>query len=154
MPVKITIGCALAALLLFMISGPRLSGQGSQATQPPTTKVLKTVPIKYSQPNSGAQMFKDYCASCHGADGKGGGPAVEFLKIPPPDLRMMARRNHGTYPATHVMSVLKFGPGSRAHGALDMPTWGPIFRSTDLNRDQSQLRIANLTGYIESIQEK
>lgn len=65
MPVRITIGCALAALLLFLISGPRLSGQGQKGTQPPTTKVLKTVPIKYTQPSSGAWMFKEYCASCH-----------------------------------------------------------------------------------------
>jgi mono/diheme cytochrome c family protein len=125
MPVRITIGCALAALLFFLISGPRLSGQGQEGTQPSTTKNLKKVPINYSRPDSGPQMFKDYCASCHGEDGRGNGPAIVFLKSPPPDLRTMTQRN-GKYPAEKVGSMLNFGPGSRAHGALDMPTWGPF----------------------------
>ena len=130
MPVKMTIGCAGAALLLLMMSGPRLSGQGPQETQPPTTKSLTIVPITYTQPNSGAQMFKSYCASCHGVEGRGDGPAVVFLKAPPPSLRTMAQRNNGEYPATKVVTMLKFGPGSQAHGAVDMPTWGaalPLF---------------------------
>jgi len=101
-------------------------------------------------------MFKEYCASCHGVAGKGDGPAVVFLKTPPPDLRTMAQRNKGKYPAAKVESMLRFGPGSEAHGALDMPTWGPIFRS--LNPDSRShvpdLRVHNLTGFIESIQEK
>jgi mono/diheme cytochrome c family protein len=156
MPVRITIGCALAALLLFLMSGPRLSGQGPQETQPPTTKVLKPVPIKYTKPSSGPQMFKEYCASCHGGDGRGNGPAVVFLKTPPPDLRTMTQRNNGKYPAEKVVSMLNFGPGSKAHGALDMPTWGPLFRSLDSSANDrfADLRVYNLTGFIESIQEQ
>ena len=99
-------------------------------------------------------MFKEYCASCHGADGRGNGPAVEFLKTPPPDLRIMAQRNHGKYPSLHVRAILTFGPGTHAHGALDMPTWGPLLRSLDSNQRFAELRIYNLTGFIESIQEK
>jgi len=151
MPVKITIGCAVAALLLLLLSGPRLSGQG-HGTQPPTTKSLKIVPISPSQPTSGAQMFKDYCASCHGVDGRGNGPAVTFLKTPPPDLRMMAKHNSGKYPAGQVMSTLTFGPGSPAHGDLNMPTWGQLFRDTD--KRLATLRIHNLTRFVESIQDK
>src|SRR5215475_2380558 len=106
MPVKLTIGCAVAALLLLITSGPALSGLGpQQGTQPPTTKVLKTIPIKYTEPDSGAQMFKEYCASCHGVTGKGDGPAVVFLKAPPPDLRTMAQRNKGKYPAAKVETM-------------------------------------------------
>ena len=71
--IKITLGCAAAALLTLMLTSPRLSGQG---TQPATTKSLKIVDITYTQPDSGPQMFKEYCASCHGAAGKGDGPAV------------------------------------------------------------------------------
>jgi mono/diheme cytochrome c family protein len=130
MPVKITIACTVAALLLLM-SALRLSGQAPQGTQPQTTKSLKTVPITYSKPDSGAHMFKDYCAACHGVDGKGNGPAVVFLKAPPPDLCTMAQRNKEKYPAGKVVYMLNFGPGSQAHGALDMPTWGPLFRSLD-----------------------
>src|SRR5262245_42734126 len=153
--IKLTIGCALAALLLIM-SGARLSGQDPQGTQPQTTKSLKIVHIKYTPPDSGPQMFKEYCASCHGLTGKGDGPAVEFLKTPPPDLRTMAQRNNGKYPGTKVVSMLTFGPGSQAHGDLDMPTWGPIIRflNTQSRAPVVELRVRNLTAYIESIQEK
>ena len=101
-------------------------------------------------------MFKDYCASCHGVDGKGNGPAVVFLKTAPPDLCTMAKRNSGKYPALKVVSMLKFGPGSQAHGALDMPTWGPLFRALDSESRApvADLRVHNLTGFIETIQEK
>jgi mono/diheme cytochrome c family protein len=36
-------------------------------------------------------MFKEYCASCHGADAKGHGPAVRALKVAPPDLTMLSK---------------------------------------------------------------
>lgn len=64
----------------------------------------------------------------------------------------MTQRNNGKYPAERVVSMLDFGPGSKAHGALDMPTWGPLFRSLDTNVDN--MRVSNLTGFIESNQEK
>jgi Cytochrome c len=149
------LSCALTALLLTT-SGPRLSGQSPQETQPPTKKSLQIVPLQKSQPTSGAQMFKDYCASCHGVDGRGNGPAVVFLKTPPADLRMIAQRNNGKFPATHVRSeILSFGPGTHAHGDLDMPIWGPLFRSRpDEHTGYDFLRIANLTDFIKSIQDK
>jgi|SRR5215472_7980688 len=149
-PVILT--CAVIALLLTM-SGPRLRGQSPQATQPPTKKSLKIVGVEHSRPDSGAQMFKDYCAACHGADGRGDGPAVVFLKTPPPNLRIMAQRNHGKYPAMIVNGILTLGPDStQAHGVLDMPTWGPLFRS--MPNGLAELRIDNLTRFIESIQDK
>ena len=52
--------------------------------------------------------------------------------------------------------MLNFGPGSQAHGALDMPTWGPLFHSLDWKGESSfvSLRVHKLTQFIESIQEK
>lgn len=99
-------------------------------------------------------MFKEYCASCHGVDGRGNGPAVGFLKTPPPDLRTMALRNNGRYPWPRVKAILTFGPGSNAHGALNMPTWEPLFRSLDKENEQVVVqRIYNLGKFIGSIQE-
>jgi putative copper export protein/mono/diheme cytochrome c family protein len=34
----------------------------------------------------GAALYPGHCASCHGADGRGGGPAASSLKEPPADL--------------------------------------------------------------------
>ena len=87
---------------------------------------------------SGEQMYKQYCAACHGADAKGHGPAASFLTTPPPDLTTLAKRHLGKFPFDYVSNVLKFGTGPSAHGASDMPTWGPIFRySTSRTKELS-----------------
>ena len=77
---------------------------------------VKTVPITRSDPSSGKQMFKDYCAACHGMDGKGNGPATEFLKAPPPDLTTMAKRNDGKFPESKFATILRFGTSAHPHG--------------------------------------
>jgi mono/diheme cytochrome c family protein len=46
-------------------------------------KTIQHVPIKPTSPVSGKGMFTSYCAACHGAEGKGNGPAAEALKTPP-----------------------------------------------------------------------
>lgn len=103
----------------------------------------------------GRQMFQDYCAACHGADGKGRGPVVPFFRLLPPDLTTLARRHDGVFPETYVTSVLLFGPGSAAHGSINMPVWGPIFRELDrYNEAAVRQRMKNLCEYLESIQEK
>ena len=38
------------------------------------------IPVNKTAPNNGKQMYKNYCAPCHGADGKGGGPVASSLK--------------------------------------------------------------------------
>ena len=105
---------------------------------------------------SGKTMYKQYCAACHGADGKGRGPAAaESLKTRPPDLTTLAKRHDGKFPYDYVTSVLRFGPGFSAHGSSAMPVWGPIFQYLD-NYDESAVRqrIKNLCDYLESMQEK
>src|SRR6185369_16691437 len=37
----------------------------------------------------GKRLFGQYCASCHGRDGKGEGPVAMALKGMPPDLTML-----------------------------------------------------------------
>ena len=51
---------------------------------------VKKTQVKPASPVSGAQMFKEYCAVCHGPGGKGDGPAATELKVPPPDLTALA----------------------------------------------------------------
>jgi hypothetical protein len=42
-----------------------------------------------------------------------------------------------------------------AHGNKDMPVWGPVFLQMGTHdAAQVQLRIRNLTKYLESIQQK
>jgi len=102
---------------------------------------------------TGEQMFKQYCAACHGKDGKGHGPLAAVLKTPPADLTTLAKRHDGKFPYQYVESVLQFGPGFPSHGSSDMPTWGPIFRYYD-KRDERVVkqRIHTLSEYIASLQ--
>ena len=104
---------------------------------------------------SGKAMYKQYCAACHGADAKGHGPVASSLNTRPPNLTTLAKRHEGKYPYDYVSGVLRFGPGSSAHGSADMPVWGPIFQYVD-NYDENAVRqrIKNLCDYLESIQEK
>jgi mono/diheme cytochrome c family protein len=96
-------------------------------------------------------MYKDYCAACHGMDGKGDGPAVEFLKAPPPDLRTLAQRDGGKYPALRVANTLRFRTSSDVHGKIDMPLWWLAFKSQKAN--VADLRVDNLTTFVKTLQQ-
>lgn len=104
---------------------------------------------------SGKQLYKQFCAACHGPDGKGHGPAAPALSKQPPDLTTLARRHGGNFPEDYVTSVLRFGPGFSAHGSSEMPVWGPIFQYLDnYNEAAVRQRIKNLCDYLQSLQEK
>jgi hypothetical protein len=47
-------------------------------------------------------------------EGKGDGPVGRFLKGPPADLRTLAQRNNGKYPADYVAAILRFENGQRS----------------------------------------
>ena len=116
-------------------------------------KEVKKIPVTATRADSAMDMFKTYCASCHGVDGKGHGPAAEALKMPPADLTVLKQKNGGTFPAGRVSRVVEGADVVTAHGSSDMPTWGPIFHSLDpSNAALTKLRISNLTKYIESMQ--
>ena len=117
-------------------------------------KEVKKVPVTSTRPDSAVDMFKTYCASCHGIDGKGHGPAADALKMPPADLTALRQKNGGKFPSGRVTRVIEGADTVTAHGSSDMPTWGPIFQSLDpTNGALTKLRIANLAKYIESMQQ-
>ena len=100
-------------------------------------------------------MYDSYCASCHGVDGKGDGPAAPALRTVPANLTTLAVKNGGTFPAAHVATEIQRGAMIPAHGSKEMPVWGPIFMTMGgHSAAQVQLRIRNLTNYLESIQAK
>ena len=41
-----------------------------------------------------------------------------------------------------------------AHGSKEMPIWGPIFHEIEFDRDLGNVRLENITQYVESIQRK
>ena len=140
----------LCALFSLLLAASAARAQNTQTT-------IKPVPVKPTSAASGEKMFNEYCAACHGKNAKGDGPAAPALKVPPPDLTTLAQRNGGKYPAMQVQTILHFGAEAHAaHGSQDMPVWGPIFgsMSESSNSSEVQLRIANLTNYLETLQVK
>ena len=124
---------------------------GTSFANQTTAKV--TIPVNKTAATSGQQMFTSYCAPCHGTDGRGHGPAAAALRTQPMDLTTISKNNHGKYPDTRVVTVLRFGTEVQAHGSAEMPVWGPILgKMNQTNRQEKDLRISNLSRYLESIQ--
>ncbi len=108
-----------------------------------------------NEPVSGKQLYNSYCALCHGSDGKGGGPFSPQLKIWPPDLTQLAKKNKGVFPEMHVEEAIDGEFAKPSHGTAEMPIWGPVFRSmAHGHKDSARVRIGALLKYLESIQEK
>ena len=134
---------------LVVLCGAMLAWGQDQATS------VKHTTIKPTSPSSGKEMYLNYCAVCHGKDGKGAGPAAEALKTPPTDLTLLSQKNGGKFPAAHVSTVIR-GEGSvSAHGSKDMPVWGPLFRKLDQgDTGVYEMRVANITKFLETLQAK
>lgn len=133
--------------ILFAAVGVMMGQEQSKVT-------IKKVPAPHTSPASGKEMYINYCASCHGKDGKGNGPAAAAFKIPVTDLTTLAKGNKGVFPSAHVSTMLTEGDGP-AHGSADMPVWGPVFRSMNAGDEaQVQQRVVNLTDYLKSLQVK
>jgi len=102
---------------------------------------------------SGADLFRFYCATCHGNGGKGDGPVVASLKTQPPDLTTITVRHGGHFPSE---DLLRFVAGDDrlvdAHGSREMPVWGPIFQSLEPHDRLTRIRLENVVAFIESIQ--
>jgi len=112
-----------------------------------------TTTVKKTTATSGEQMYVNYCASCHGVNGKGDGPAAAALKMPPTDLTALSRNNHGEFPETHIVTVLEYGSEIPSHGSAGMPVWGPILGQMEkVNPQVKQLRISNLIRYLKTLQ--
>lgn len=114
---------------------------------------IKKTPIPYTNPASGQEMYLTYCASCHGKDAKGNGPATPALKTSPTDLTTMAIRNGGKFPSMRVGAILRGQEDLSAHGSKDMPVWGPLIKSRCLGQPELALRLKNLTDYLKSVQQ-
>jgi mono/diheme cytochrome c family protein len=75
----------------------------------------------------GRDLFLRYCASCHGADAKGDGPAAAALQPPPADLTRLRERYGDSNPLRQTLAAIDGRRPVRAHGDSAMPVWGQIF---------------------------
>lgn len=136
----------LMILVVLGLSFVLASAQMKHQVQPPTQRPIRPV--------DGVTIFRNYCAPCHGLDGRGKGPVSGALRDVVPDLTTLSRRNGNTFPATHVRNTIMFGTDElmRAHGTKQMPIWGPVFHEIEFDQDLGNVRLENVTKYLESIQ--
>lgn len=108
-----------------------------------------------SEPRDGAQLFRTYCASCHGESARGDGPVAEQLRKPVPDLTTYTARNNGVFPGERVRQIID-GRGIPAHGNREMPVWGDGFRSAGgrLGPEAVKARIDAILRYLQAIQQR
>jgi hypothetical protein len=108
------------------------------------------------RPVDGATIFRNNCATCHGLEGRGKGPVSKARKRTVPDLTRLSQRNHGAFPVIRVQTTIMFGADDLlpAHGPKTMRSWGPIFHEIEFDQDLGNVRLENITKYLESIQRK
>src|ERR1035437_518562 len=135
-------------LLSILVLGATFAG--SEDNQ----KAIRKGPARRTSASSGSEMYRAYCAACHGQVGKGDGPARFALKSAPTDLTQLAKRNSGKFPELQVFLAINGDVQVSAHGSKDMPVWGVVFSAMgDNGVSGAKLRIRNLTRDIESLQE-
>jgi mono/diheme cytochrome c family protein len=103
----------------------------------------------------GPNLYKAYCASCHGIGAKGDGVMTASLKVKPSDLTRIAARNGGKFPLMRMERIIsgeELPPNG--HGTSEMPVWGPIFSHVGRDQDLGPVRIDNLARYLRDIQVK
>jgi mono/diheme cytochrome c family protein len=140
-----TVWLAVAlGLVCTVFVGAGSQGQTAPAAEDQPTPLINSV--------KGPDLFRAYCASCHGVDGKGHGPAALALKATVADLTTIARNNNGEFPVARVQRII-MGEGMIAsHGSREMPVWGPIFHQIEADVDRGNVRLDNLVKYLQSIQ--
>jgi mono/diheme cytochrome c family protein len=102
---------------------------------------------------TGRQLYADHCAACHGAAARGDGPAAASLRRPPTDLTRYARANGGVFPAERLRTVVD-GRGVGAHGSVEMPVWGSVFKAAAGSESAARSRIEAIVAYLRSLQER
>ncbi len=105
----------------------------------------------------GKSEFMNYCASCHGSNGKGDGPIVNFLKQKPPDLTKLSNNNNGHFPFDRIWKVFDGSYQFDSHGSSEMPIWGYKFIRETQNENEpntvAKAKALDIILYIQVIQE-
>lgn len=105
-----------------------------------------------AQKFDGKYEFQNYCATCHGLDGKGDGPMASVLTTSPTDLTRLTKTNNGAFPFDRVFSQIEGREVAVAHGR-EMPLWGERY-SLEVHDDAVvRARILELVTYVKSLQE-
>lgn len=109
---------------------------------------------EYKQSTTGGEIFRTYCASCHGTSARGDGPLASAMNRKPANLTEIAKRNGGVYPSELVFKIIDGRQPVRGHGGPDMPVWGDVFQKSRDAGDAERVKavIQSLVDFLGSIQ--
>jgi mono/diheme cytochrome c family protein len=137
MPRRMSTLAAVGALLVGLLAPAAATAQQA---------IKQTIP--------GGELYRTYCATCHGTSAKGDGPLASSMRRKPSDLTEIAKRNGGEYPTELVFRTIDGKKPVRGHGGPDMPVWGDAFERARDGGDPARVQkmIQSLVDYLESIQ--
>lgn len=119
--------------------------------------LVACMPMSMPEAPEGAAFFAENCASCHGSDARGAGPASAGLSPRPTDLTLLARQNGGAFPTARALSYI-YGDPEQGHLARVMPQFGGSLADdlvpleVDGVLTPTPRALAALLAYLESVQ--
>ncbi len=132
----------LIVLVLVACRGPSGGSDGASGLPPAgSTAIAGSTWLE-----SGASLYMQYCASCHGPTAQGNGPAAESLRKAPSDLTQLFRRYGQPLPKERLAAVIDGRAEIPAHGSREMPVWGQQLYAGD--RPDTPARDAARSGTI------
>jgi mono/diheme cytochrome c family protein len=105
---------------------------------------------------SGEDLYRRFCASCHGSEGRGDGPVAASLRVEVPDLTRTASRARGADQRDRIIRIIDGRYIIAAHGTRIMPVWGEDLARLEIGNPDAersaQTIMARLADYVVSLQ--
>ena len=87
--------------------------------------------------NEGKRLYQSYCTGCHGASGKGDGPAGKTLPVKPADHTNGKKMSQ--YSDEHLVNVISKG-GASVGKSPQMPAWGAVLKEAQIQEIVAYIR--------------
>lgn len=105
---------------------------------------------------SGENLYRRFCASCHGVQGRGDGPVAASFRVEVPDLTRMADRAGAVNVRDRIARIIDGRYIIGAHGTRVMPVWGEDLVRLEIGNPDAerstQVIIGRLADYVSSLQ--
>lgn len=116
------------------------------------------LPALAQDADTGAALYRQYCATCHGIAATGQGPMAGALVVRPTDLTALRAGNGGVFPTERVVRRIDGRDPLVSHGS-PMPVYGFFFEGRDkaIKAPSGQPiltsePIVDLLAYLQSLQ--